>query len=98
MDEVAVLASYVEPGIVMVMLTDVDVTMGTATETLWPSALDKELVSAVVSRACSVALELRLSVALAGTEISKEICVVLCSRRPSCSRRLDEMLTEHPTG
>jgi len=81
-DEIAVLASYVEPEIVMVMLTDVDVTMGTATETLWPSALDKELVRAAVSRASSVALRLRLSVALAGTEISYEIVVVLCSRRP----------------
>ena len=97
---VAAAASVAEPCRVMLIVTDVDVTMGDATETLCPMALESELVSALVNRADSVALALRLVPDPAGMVISKVICVV-CSRRPSLSNRRPAdppIATEHPAG
>ena len=54
---------------VIVMVTDVDWTMGVATVTLWPRADDNESVNALASSAASVALLLRLLAASAGIEI-----------------------------
>ena len=99
---VAASASVADPSMVMLMVTEVDVTMGVATLTLWPSALASDPVRALVSAADSVAFELRLLPEPAGIEISKVICV-LWSRRPStcrsCKRRLEAaMPTVHPAG
>ena len=93
---VAAAASEAEPSIVMLMVTEVDVTIGVATVTLCPRALPSESVRALVSSAASVALELRLSPELAGMVISKVICV-LCSRRPPSSLTSDSRRPLEPS-